>query len=346
MTKYNSIDVLKFVASFFVLIIHVSLFNDVNPYLNLFTAHGISRLAVPIYFLASAFFFYKKSINFTVDEQRVALIKYTKRMAILYIGWFIIFLPKTVFERFIINETSFLLDIIIFVKNFFLTSTFSGSWFLVSCVFCVWLLFFICKSAKENNEKVLVVISAICYLFCVISSAYGNIFEFIGLGNFYEAFVYYVAKPYTSILVGVPYFVIGRYFAKNDIKLTMTKKILGALSLILLFVEIFLTYKLNLQQTTDCFLMLLPSSCFLFLLIKNVNIELKFNPVYLRNASTIIFFSHFLFIFAIEIFEKVLSVEISTILRFCIVSILSLVLAYIFIRLSKCKKFSWLKYLY
>ena len=346
MTKYNSIDILKFIASFFVLIIHVSLFNDVNPYLNLFISQGISRLAVPIYFLASAFFFYKKSINLSVDEQKIALIKYTKRIAILYIGWFIIFLPKTIFERFISNETSIILDVIIFIKNFFLTSTFSGSWFLVSCVFCVWLLYFICKCTNKNNEKFLVIISLAFYFVCVISSSYGNIFEIIGVGDYYESFLYYGVKPYTSIFVGVPYFVIGRYFAQNDIKLTPAKKMVGVLSLILLFVEIFLTFKLNLQQTTDCFLMLLPSSCFIFVLIKNVNIELKFNPVYLRNASTIIFFSHFLFIFAIEIFEKLFSVEIGTILRFLIVSCLSLILSVVFIKLSRTKIFGWLRYLY
>lgn len=346
MTKYNSIDVLKFVASFFVLIIHVSLFNDVNPYLNLFIAHGISRLAVPIYFLASAFFFYKKSINLSADEQKNVVIKYTKRMAILYVCWFLIFLPKTIFERFIANETSFILDIAIFVKNFFLTSTFSGSWFLVSCIFCVWLLYFGCNCENQKKEKILLIISIICYFICVISSSYGNIFEMFGIGDYYEFVLYYVAKPYTSILVGVPYFVLGRTFAKKDIQLTPAMKAIGILSLVLLFVEIFVTYKLNLQQTTDCFLMLLPCSCFLFMLIKNVNIELNFNPVYLRNASTIIFFSHFLFIFAIEIFEKLFSVEIGTILRFLIVSCLSLILSVIFIKLSRTKIFVWLRYLY
>lgn len=50
MYKYNSIDILKFIASFFVVMIHVSMFSDVNPYLNLFITHGVARLAVPLYF--------------------------------------------------------------------------------------------------------------------------------------------------------------------------------------------------------------------------------------------------------------------------------------------------------
>lgn len=93
MTKYNSIDILKFIASFFVLIIHISLFNDVNPYLNLFIANGIARLSVPIFFLASAFFFFKKNLNINKDSQKNVLLKYIKRIILLYSGWFIINLP-------------------------------------------------------------------------------------------------------------------------------------------------------------------------------------------------------------------------------------------------------------
>lgn len=143
MTKYNSIDLLKFIASFFVVIIHISLFGDINQYLNLLTVHGISRLAVPLYFLASAFFFYKKNADLDKESQKKSLIKYTKRMLILYFGWFVISLPKTIYERFIYNGKPLLENSLQFIKNFFLSSTFSGSWFLVSCIFSVCFLFLI-----------------------------------------------------------------------------------------------------------------------------------------------------------------------------------------------------------
>ena len=103
MYKYNSIDILKFIASFFVVMIHVSMFSDVNPYLNLFITHGVARLAVPLYFLTSAFFFYKNNMNLTGEEQKNSLLKYTKRMAILYVSWFVISLPMTVYNRFLFN---------------------------------------------------------------------------------------------------------------------------------------------------------------------------------------------------------------------------------------------------
>lgn len=349
MTKYNSIDILKFVASFFVIMIHVSLFGDINPYLNLFTADGLSRLAVPLFFLASAFFFYKKNLNLDVSAQKISLLKYTKRMLILYFGWFIINLPKTIYERFIYNEKPLLENILQFIKSFFLTSTFSGSWFLVSCVFSVWFLYFVFNKSFESPTRVNKLIICICcffYLLCVITSAYGNIFNKVGLGVFYDSFIFYFTKPYTSILVGVPYFALGRYIAKNDPHLNVRGKILGILSLFLFFIEILLTYNLDLQMSNDCYLMILPCAYFIFILIKDIKIEFKFNTVIIRNASTIIFFSHFIWIFAIEIFERIFSLSINSLYRFVLVTIMCLLTVLAFLTLSKKKIFSWLKYLY
>lgn len=349
MTKYNSIDILKFIASFFVVMIHISLFGDINLYLNLFTANGLSRLAVPLFFLASAFFFYKKNLNIDRDSQKSSLIKYTKRMLILYFGWFIIMLPKTIYERFIYNEKSLLENTLQFIKSFFLTSTFSGSWFLVSCIFSVWFLYFVLNNTNKESLKVNKLLIGICcfvYLFCVITSAYGKIFSKMGLGNIYNNFIFYFAKPYTSILVGVPYFALGRYIAKNDPHLTLVGKILGIISLVLFFIEILLTYNFDLRMSSDCFLMLLPCAYFIFVLIKDIKVELKFNPVILRNASTIIFFSHFIWILVIEVFEKIFNISIISTYRLIIVSVLCLLTVLIFLTLSKKKIFSWLKYLY
>ena len=90
MHKYNSIDILKFIASFFVVMIHVSMFSDVNPYLNLFITHGVARLAVPLYFLTSAFFFYKNNMNLTGEEQKTPCLnipnvwQFCTRLGLLY----------------------------------------------------------------------------------------------------------------------------------------------------------------------------------------------------------------------------------------------------------------------
>lgn len=349
MSKYNSIDILKFIASFFVVMIHISMFRDVNPYLELFITNGVARLAVPIFFLASAFFFYKKNLNLTCEEQKKSLLKYTKRMAILYASWFVISLPMTIYQRFIYNGKPLLENMLQFVKSFFLTSTFSGSWFLVSCIFSVWFLYFVFNKSFKDATRVNKLIIGICcftYLLCVITSVYGKVFTILGLENLYKKIIYLTAKPYNSIIVGLPYFVLGRYFAKKDIHLTKFRKLLGILCFVLLFIEIFLTYKFELKIASDCYFMLLPCASFIFVFVKDINIELKFNPVILRKTSTIIFFSHFIFIFTIEIFERLLNVTVNPLLRFPIVCCLSLILAFVLIKLTKFEKFNFIKHLY
>ena len=250
----------------------------------------------------------------------------------------------TVYNRFIYNGESFLKNLFSFVKSFFFSSTFSGSWFLVSCVFSVWLIY-VCNK-KDRGEKALIILSFLFYLICVFCSAYGKILYKLNIGDEYETVVFFFAKPYNSIIVGVPYFLLGRYFAKKDIHLTKSNKFVGVLCFVLLLAEIFITYKFDLQEASDCYLMLLPCASFLFLWIKDIKMNLKFNPVVLRNASTIIFFSHFIFIFLLEIIEKLFLISITPLLRFPIVSILTLVLSFVLIELSKIKHFYWIKYLY
>ena len=135
--SYNSIDLMKFILCFLVVAIHSDPIEDVGPLLNrLFL--GVERVAVPLFFIASGFFLFKGG---PLDKDH--LVKYLKRMGLLYFAWFVISFPITIFNRFLMGEGSLPVKLFLFVKSFFFTSTFSGSWFLASCVFCTILFYFI-----------------------------------------------------------------------------------------------------------------------------------------------------------------------------------------------------------
>ncbi len=120
-------DLLKFIASFFVIAIHTNPLKDISNFAAVLTMI-LYRLAVPIFFLVTSFLFSKSPVNIEGCK------KYTKRLSILYLAWFTISLPVTVYNRFIISEYSLPVTIFRFARSIFLSSTFSGSWFLVACV--------------------------------------------------------------------------------------------------------------------------------------------------------------------------------------------------------------------
>lgn len=336
---YDSIDLMKFIACFFVVAIHSDPFYDINQDLNNFISQGVSRLAVPLFFLATAFFFFNNLSDIKIK-------KYCKRLLILYGCWFAVSLPITIYNRFIMSEYTIGVTVFKFVKSIFLTSTFSGSWYLTSCLFCGILFYFLEKLPDRVRKIVTIVLSIVVYIFCVSTSAYGLLFDKSGFANIYQNIEFYFTKPYTSILVGIPYFALGRYFLHNENKkLKKSDYVIGILSSILLSIEIILTNLCGFNRSKDCFFMLIPVAAFIFKLVINSDIQLK-KAAAMRVASTVVFFSQFIWLFFIEIAEYALQITIPCMFKFIIAVVLSLITSVIIEKLQKIKMFNWLKYFY
>lgn len=340
MTKnYDSIDLMKFIACIMVVAIHSDPLQDISPLANRLVSGGLCRLAVPLFFLATAFFLFRNG-ELTKDKT----IKYIKRISLLYACWFLISLPITALNRFSFNADSALLESVQFVKNFFFTSTFSGSWFLMSGVFCT-ILFYLVQKAGRWSDLIIVVLSIAVYLFCTITSSWGNLMDEFGLREYYNTMVFYFAKPYTSILVGVPYFAIGRYIARTE-SLAKTPSILLAVALVcMLLVEIYYTFTNKLTNSTDCYFMLLPCAYCIFLYFLKWDISLS-NASSLRKSSTIVFFSQFIWLFIIEFVEYLFKITIPQIVKSVSALALCLVTSWIVINMQSYRRFEWLKYIY
>lgn len=337
--KYNSIDLVKFCMAIAIVALHASALQDVNPTLNLLVCEGIARLGVPFFFVVSAYFLYSKPVSWETTK------RYCKRLLILYAAWFIISIPKTIFDRFICSGYPFGETLFRFVRSFFISSTFSGSWFIVSCIFCA--LLFYCIEKKLKKTKIIIIsLSIVVYIWVVFSSAYGKLMVPMGMSGFYKTYTLLFSSPYSSFLVGIPYFALGRYYAHipewNHLKRNW---IMSVLCVALLLVEVYFTNKYGLQNSTDCYLMLLPCIVFIFPLILNWNIQIK-NSKNLRIASTVIFFSQFIFLFLCEITEWTFKITIPCFGKFVFTIICGLVLSQLLIALSNKKGFYWLRYFY
>lgn len=336
---YNSIDMMKFILCFGVVAIHSDPFEDVSPLLNRILL-GIERLAVPLFFIASGFFLFKGG---SLDKDQ--LWKYLKRMGLLYFAWFVISFPITIFNRFMMGESSLSIKLFLFVKNFFFTSTFSGSWFLTSCVLSTILFYFINKWFPSKGGWVIIALSFLTYFLCVSTSAWGNLMDTIGLRPYYNNLVFWFAKPYTSIIVGIPYFAIGKYIAKKEDELESPHWLLTLSLITLLLLEVYYTYTRQLCNSTDCFFMLLPCAYCVFVTFLKMDLRLK-HPVELRKTSTIVFFSQFIWLFLIEFVEWQIHITIPHFLKFLIAVVMCLLTSIIVIALQKRPKFQWLKYFY
>ena len=340
--NYDMLDLVKLINSIFVISIHSNALRTISPLANSLVCNGIARLAVPFFFTCSAFLFFKSK---TTKEKTIA---YSRRILTLYLSWFVVMLPITVYDRFIVPDKPFLRNLLTFFQSIFLSSTFSGSWFLTSCIFCVWLFFFIEK--RKIPRASVIGLCCAAYLFCCLSSGYGNLIPKIGLSGVYEAYRALFLSPYTSIIVGASYFALGKHFAecerKNSFFLSVksTAVCLFA-SVLLLLGEVYFCKKLSLSATTDCYLMLFPCNAFLFSLAVRSKAKIK-NALILRKTSTVFFFSHFIWLFCFEVLEWFLKIQIASHFKFLGALALCFATAEIFFALEKTKHFAWIKKFY
>lgn len=86
--KYDAkYDLIKFVLSLFVLAIHASVYPmGLFPWL---------RIAVPLFFMLSAYFVFSKLHSAPADQQKAILKNFVYRNLRLYLFWFVILLPLT-----------------------------------------------------------------------------------------------------------------------------------------------------------------------------------------------------------------------------------------------------------
>lgn len=335
--NYDVIDLFKFIACFFVVALHADAFNDISPTLNAIVCGGIARLAVPMFFTFSAFFFFKK------EQTAQSIRKYCLRLGKLYLCWFIVSLPKTIFDRIVCGDGTMAQKLFRFFRSFFVTSTFSGSWFIVSCIFCGILFYFLEKLPEKKRKTVTIILSAIVYLFCVGASAYGKLIPFFKDSVGYDIYLMLFANPYNNLFTGIPYFALGRFFAKREKNVRSIPCLAAALAL--LIGEVVMTRYFGFVKATDCYLMLLP--CTYFLIPFAVESEMKVkNAATMRIASTVVFFSQFLFLFACEFAEWALKITIPYFGKFLFAAVGGLLLTFVLIKLQKFKKLSWLKWFY
>ena len=125
---YHSIDILKVVAALLMVAIHARPFvgNTYPLYISLF-----SRMAVPVFFVVSAFFFFRKK------PDTAQLKHYVRRMGWLYAFWFVVEAYFTIDGVFFSHDRSVLESLSHFICGFFLNSTFSGSWFIMALIICI-----------------------------------------------------------------------------------------------------------------------------------------------------------------------------------------------------------------
>lgn len=332
--EYKEIDLAKMVAAIMVVAIHA------QPFSGLTEAMLIdvwARLAVPFFFIASAFFFFKKPAG----QQHIG--HYVKRLALLYLFWFVVELPITVLHFYIEPQRSIGQSTLALLQGLLWGSTFSGSWFitaLMECIPLVWLL------GRRLSSATLLLAGCALYAVVVGSTYYYTVLP-PDWRSWVDACHAWSFKPELSWASAFVFCVAGRLMAEKEaqVKAIGSRKMLWAwlFALTVAAGEVLTMFFVARPQSTDVYFALLPFAILSFMLVLNLRCPWKFDYLRLRRYSTLFYFSHFIFVFILVLVNKHL-LPVNPLLKYGLVLLLCWLLATTMLTLSQRRGFRWLKY--
>ena len=295
----------------------------------------LSRWCVPFFFLASSYFFFSGG-NKNVYPQK--MLKYIKRIAILYLSWFIINIPGIYKIRILDSSSSH--KWLNLLKNSLFSSSFTGSWYLLSSIFSCILVVLL---SKKLSNKGIVLITLIIEIICIFSSVWSN-------AHFVAPFQKYLSMFYFphNIFGGCFYFALGKVLAENKDKIKKYSFkiyfILFLCSALLYAAEVIISKICGCLGSNDKSFMCIFFGLFAFLSSLTMPIHLPQKAALtMRKSSTVIYCAQCNLIVLAEFIVKNVSFPFSHFISFAIVSLIMTVLVFVVLLLQKRIKFA--KYL-
>lgn len=351
--EYNAVDLTKFICAILVVSIHVMPFgpsdNPISSFGNFFFYNCYSRMAVPIFFVASGFFLYKKTSlkDFSLNPTKAYIIKIFK----LYVIWTIIYFPREI-NSIVKDEKGIAHGVLIFIRTFIFEGSFYHLWYLPALIFSVALISFLLS--KRIKLIWILIIAGLLYALELLVQSWFVIIEPL---RDYSPQIWSVLKLLQEIIVttrngacfGFLFVGIGAYFAFYGFETQNKKAVLGlCISAIIMFVEAWFVKHFDFALDYNRYIFLVPLTYFAFKLILNCRIPSS-SSVFkvLRVLSSLIYYIHLWVRWLISKICNSVGFQVEKSRMFFVLTVaFSTIVSFVIYKLSEYPKFRWLKKLY
>lgn len=294
--NYDAIDIAKLVSALLVVCIHTFPFADISMNANFVVVSILARLAVPFFFISSAYFFFRKidfHKSYRDSENKAVLIKYLKRLGKIYLIWSLLYLP---YNFILIHQGGFsIVSVIRYLRDVLFTGSYYHLWFLPSLMFSITVSYY---TILKFGVKKTMVFSSVCYIIGMMGNLYPNLIEQIPvIGHLFELYETVFVTTRNGLFFGMIFVTLGAYAIRYPNKAEQNQiSLYAGMSFVLLVIEC-LFLKLNgfIYDLSSMYLMLIP--CVYFIFIRLLQVNMKPKPMYhtFRILSLLIYVSHILF---------------------------------------------------
>ncbi len=278
-------DLIKFFLSLLVLAIHSTLYPMIlYPWL---------RIAVPLFFTISSYFVFLKMKDASAEKQKAILKKFVTRNLKLYLCWFVILLPITIYVR---KETyfsgSFFDGAVAILQDVLFGSTFVASWFITATVTGVLIIYALSRLIRKN--WIIFLISLFTFCIVTIASSYQSVIEGTLLSDAINTYIDIFGGLVCSFPAAIFWVFIGKLFAEKNLQFKSSVLLLCLIicSCIALFSEWRFVISLDGSYNNDSYFMLAPLCVLLFFGIQKIKPTYWEHSLRFKRASTIIYVSH------------------------------------------------------
>lgn len=287
--------------------------------------------------LTSYLFFIKINDCSSPNEQMLRLKKYVFRNLKLYLFWSIVLMPFIIrlHLNWFLKGT---LNAILQISKSIMLGFFPASWFIIASIVSVTLIFLLSKKLKNIH---LILFSIIMYIPCLIFSNYAGIFDTSSISDFNEHYL----RVYLSFPVALIWVSLGKVLSEHH--LVCSFKLLSVMFLcavIMYYLEFFFINRMGYSVATDCYVMSIPVTIFLFVIIGLANKKYSFSLPILRKVSVIIYCTHQTILMVIQLASLHYNLDLSNSLCFALTLSFSLITSLAICALEH--KFHIMKYAY
>ncbi|MCL9807249.1 acyltransferase [Flavobacterium amniphilum] len=238
--RNNNIDILKIIMAFLVVALHmfpVTKLKGLEGLISYEIASGITRIAVPTFFLISGYFLRNK-LNDTVY-----LWKYAKRILLLYVVWQILYLPDLLHAYRLgwFKQTGMILKLVYGYWHL---------WYLLATVLAVGLLYTVRNCSLKTKWTIVTILLTIGYVFQIAIQA-DLLHRYLNVQFVYEL----MGTSRNYLFFALPMLLIGTLYESWKRAVSKLKSFYIPLWIVL-FVEVGLYYAFKVKAMD--FLIVLP----------------------------------------------------------------------------------------
>ncbi|MBQ9881743.1 MAG: acyltransferase [Synergistes sp.] len=344
--NYNCIDAVRFACALFVIMIHIPPMGDASygsaPYLVNFALQNVlARIAVPFFYVTTGFFLFRE--NEDADP-------YAKKLLRMYLLWTLIYLPLII-RSFLQNDTGFGQDILLFIRNSIFSGSFEILWYLPAGIFAVLLVS--CLLRRGMRPLSIAAAAFVFYLAGLLAQSWFGLITPLehaapGLWHFLLIVKQVICTTRDGLFDAFPFVAMGMYIQRE--KPSIKRKTASAgflISLVLLFIEAFGLEAAGFIREYDMYLSLIPALFFGFVLAADTELPAGPRCSVLRPVSALMYYTHYWIACILALLLRYMApAKENTAAKFVLTIPMTILAAFMIVRLSRQSPFRWLRKLY